>query len=622
MSPTGRPSWPTRRMPHVTEAAPTPLAADASPPESRTTWLPPPARRNLGRGWATVVLALLVVVGVFAVLVAGIRNGSNAIDRAASAEDARQASALLGRALFALEDERGLAELWLTSRSPLARRGYERATAATDTAVAAIGSIGAGPRTALEAAGPSGVQAIVDAAATLPDLRVAVLGLSETSTIGAYSSVIEVFVSATVGLEAAVTDPARAADLKGYLRLLEAAEAFALQRDLVTAKVGAAQPVTQDEAVRLSLLEQEARVNLAAAHALAPAPSRSQILDAFFGPTSGPVQEMLRSVEASDSGSYPMTAQAWYDVTTSRLDVLHAVADDVNESVRERTRSAVEAAGSAHTRRTIALVLLWAMSIGAAVVAVLASRDRARALAEHSELTEGLLQWFLPGTFPELPNVRIVARYAAAAEYARAGGDWYDVYPVCDHILAVTIGDVTGHGPAASASMAQLRSLLRGLTMAAPDSPAGQLDALDRAVRGTDMMATVLHGRLDLTDGTFRYSRAGHMPGLVRSGHAIRRLDGALGPPIGAHSETAHQEEAVRLPPDSVLALFTDGLVEARESGIDAGLGRAISLLLDGQVDLEVTAASLIEARPDRFDDAALLLLGWAGTLEPAGQSS
>ncbi len=82
-----------------------------------------------------------------------------------------------------------------------------------------------------------------------------------------------------------------------------------------------------------------------------------------------------------------------------------------------------------------------------------------------AELQEALL----PSTLPVLPRASIAAHYLVAGQEQAAGGDWFDAIPLGDGRIALIVGDVVGHGVAATAAMAQLRAVLAELLAAEPD---------------------------------------------------------------------------------------------------------------------------------------------------------
>lgn len=195
----------------------------------------------------------------------------------------------------------------------------------------------------------------------------------------------------------------------------------------------------------------------------------------------------------------------------------------------------------------------------------------------------------LPSTGP----VEISALYQAAADGQMIGGDWYDAYylpPASSgepEPLMVTVGDITGHDMHAATVMGQVRSMLRQATVDhVPYSPATSLTALDAACSALPIEAggTLVHGRLDLTDGgpdwTLTWSNAGHPPPLLRTpdGQVIvlEEHDIFLHPALEPSHRTEHRRA---LPSGSTLLLYTDGLIERRGQDIDAAIGQLVALL-------------------------------------------
>src|SRR5439155_27187219 len=87
--------------------------------------------------------------------------------------------------------------------------------------------------------------------------------------------------------------------------------------------------------------------------------------------------------------------------------------------------------------------------------------DRAALAIEHARLdehehgiAEALQRSLLPVSLPPAPGVTVAARYLPARAETEVGGDWYDVVPLDDGRLALTIGDVSGHGIEAASLMA------------------------------------------------------------------------------------------------------------------------------------------------------------------------
>jgi len=209
----------------------------------------------------------------------------------------------------------------------------------------------------------------------------------------------------------------------------------------------------------------------------------------------------------------------------------------------------------------------------------------------------------------ELPGLRVAVRYQAAGQTAGAGGDWYLVTPVPDGRVLISVGDVAGHGPGAVAAMLRLCHGLGGLAMTAKP-PGRLLDWLGALVRsvGPEHTASALAGYFDPGRRTFAWAQAGHpQPALIRGGAPARlpRPDGAL---LGAPSRGYQTATAALLPGDLML-FYTDGLVERRDSELEAGAARALSAAL-GHRDPEAAASAVIAAAGENpADDTCLLVV-------------
>src|SRR5204862_607610 len=83
-----------------------------------------------------------------------------------------------------------------------------------------------------------------------------------------------------------------------------------------------------------------------------------------------------------------------------------------------------------------------------------------RGIPGGSGIVAELQEALLPTALPVLPRARIAARYLVAGQEQAAGGDWFDAIPLDGGAVALVVGDVVGHGLAASAAMGQLRAVL------------------------------------------------------------------------------------------------------------------------------------------------------------------
>jgi PAS domain S-box-containing protein len=191
---------------------------------------------------------------------------------------------------------------------------------------------------------------------------------------------------------------------------------------------------------------------------------------------------------------------------------------------------------------------------------------------EH-RIAETLQRSLLPERLPPIEGLALAARYLPGAPGAAIGGDWYDVLERPDGRVALVVGDVAGHGLRAAASMGQLRNAFRAYGMVEA-SPAEVVARINRLVMSgvEQVMATVLYLVLERESGEVAWSAAGHPPPLVIAPDGARFLEGGRSVPIGAADPAVFREATAILPPGSSLLLYTDGLVERRDTPLEERL--------------------------------------------------
>ncbi|MFI2367737.1 SpoIIE family protein phosphatase [Streptomyces sp. NPDC018833] len=243
------------------------------------------------------------------------------------------------------------------------------------------------------------------------------------------------------------------------------------------------------------------------------------------------------------------------------------------------------------------------------------TREHATALALHRSL--------LPRRTARQHAVEVASRYLPSATGAGIGGDWFDVVPLSGARVALVVGDVVGHGVQASATMGRLRTAVRTLADVdlAPDELLTQLDDLvlkldreeaqDSGSTSSVVGATCLYAAYDPVSGRCSMARAGHPePVLVRPDGSAVLLDVPAGPPLGVGGLPFEAVE-FEIPEGSLLALYTNGLIELPGRDIDAALDVLRDTLAHPEPSLEDTCDTVVRAllsdrRPD--DDVALLL--------------
>ncbi|MFJ9850527.1 SpoIIE family protein phosphatase [Streptomyces sp. NPDC101150] len=243
--------------------------------------------------------------------------------------------------------------------------------------------------------------------------------------------------------------------------------------------------------------------------------------------------------------------------------------------------------------------------------------QRARLYDAEFAVAHGLQDALLPHRLPTLPDVRVTGRYLPGTRGMDIGGDWYDVIPTRDGV-ALVVGDVEGHNVAAAAVMGQLRSAVRAFATAG-HQPGDVISSTNRLLLDLDPgpLASCCYVRLHPGSGVARVVLAGHCPPLLRRpGGYTEALDLPCGPLLGAADVDRYPESDLHFPPGSILALYTDGLVERRGSDVATGIDRlraSLAHVRAGSLE-ELADKLLLDARqsPSRMDDIALLLCEYA----------
>lgn len=223
----------------------------------------------------------------------------------------------------------------------------------------------------------------------------------------------------------------------------------------------------------------------------------------------------------------------------------------------------------------------------------------------------------LPTTLPNVRDIELDAEYRPGSAEATIGGDWYDAFVLDDGRLAITVGDVLGHGLHAAVTMTKLRQAMQSAAMLSPD-PNAMLTVADKTLRliDPDGYATALAAIFDAAEHTLVYASAGHPgPALRTSSRDVVDLTRS-GLMLGLRDGKEGAATLVATPPGSTIVFYTDGLIEATRD-IDEGLGRLYALLAtDAAAGGASAARRIVEyvlAGNDASDDIAVLVVKIAG---------
>ncbi|HEV2634338.1 MAG TPA: SpoIIE family protein phosphatase [Actinocrinis sp.] len=213
-----------------------------------------------------------------------------------------------------------------------------------------------------------------------------------------------------------------------------------------------------------------------------------------------------------------------------------------------------------------------------------------------------------------VPGLELATEYRAAGVGLAVGGDWFDVIPLTRGRIGLLVGDVEGHDAHAVGGMSTVRTAVRAYAYEGY-GPAAILGRVNRLVTelDPDLLATCCYVELTLATGYARIARAGHPAPVLRSpdGHSAQ-VDLPAGLPLGVDPGEAYRAVLTPVPAGSLLALYSDGLVESRTMSIDQGTDQLIEIM-DQYTDMAVAdlAHQIINQRLDHAalgDDVTLLL--------------
>jgi sigma-B regulation protein RsbU (phosphoserine phosphatase) len=189
--------------------------------------------------------------------------------------------------------------------------------------------------------------------------------------------------------------------------------------------------------------------------------------------------------------------------------------------------------------------------------ATLAQLDR------ELEIVGEIQRSLLPRELPPISGFELAADYQTSA---RAGGDYYDFFPLADGGWGLFIADISGHGTPAAVLMA----ITHAIAHAQPGThtpPAALLeylnDQLARAYTRDGTFVTAFYAVLDSPTRRLTYAAAGHNPPRLVHGARILPLDENGGLPLGIVPGQSYSEATLALEPGDLLLLYTDGVTEA-----------------------------------------------------------
>jgi PAS domain S-box-containing protein len=387
--------------------------------------------------------------------------------------------------------------------------------------------------------------------------------------------------------------------------------------DLPEAMVSGTEPLQRPAAAEISGPAFR-RAGVASVHDGAPESLRARKETVFMPPRS-PFTEVLRTHRPHLERVLDTSPGTWLDLDADWARTVHATG--VHSLIVIPLTARGDVLGVATFARTSNSMpftrddLLLAEEL---IMRAALSLDNARQYTRKRLTALALQRDLLPHDLYGSGTVEVASRYLPSDTHEGVGGDWYDAIHLPGGRIALVVGDVTGHGINAAATMGRLRTAVR--TLAYLDLPPGELlthldHLMAKEAGGFEATgATCLYAVYDPQTSRCTMASAGHPPpAIVTPSGDVTFPSLPTGTPIGVGLGT-FQSHDLHLSAGTLLALYTDGLIETRQTDLDTGMARlgdalAHAALQSATLERVCTAVigSIVGDAPAE-DDIALLM--------------
>jgi sigma-B regulation protein RsbU (phosphoserine phosphatase) len=208
------------------------------------------------------------------------------------------------------------------------------------------------------------------------------------------------------------------------------------------------------------------------------------------------------------------------------------------------------------------------------------------ALDRELQVVAEIQQSLLPTCIPRIPTLDLAVHYQTSK---RAGGDYYDFFPLENNRWGILMADVSGHGTPAAVIMAVTHSIAH-THHGEPQPPSKLLAFVNehltaRYTNANGTFVTAFYGIYDCDTRTLTYASAGHCPPRIRRGGdgLLESMDRSRHLPLGIQSDQIFIDITEQLQPGDSILIYTDGITEARNAfGEFYGLEQLDSVMMNG----------------------------------------
>lgn len=217
-------------------------------------------------------------------------------------------------------------------------------------------------------------------------------------------------------------------------------------------------------------------------------------------------------------------------------------------------------------------------------------------LQEELQLAKSIQERLLPASSPLLTNAEIAGRTKPSKE---VGGDFYDFVDMSDGTIGIAVADVSGKGIPAAMLMTTLQAMFRAEAVRdrSTDEVLTSISSSLYERSDTTKFATFFYALYDNQSDIIRYSNGGSYPPLIitPSGSVERLQRGGM--LIGVEEHPHYSEGIVKLPANSLVVIYTDGLIDQEnDRGEHFGEKRLVEFFRNNlQLPLENAIAKLFD---------------------------
>lgn len=263
------------------------------------------------------------------------------------------------------------------------------------------------------------------------------------------------------------------------------------------------------------------------------------------------------------------------------------------------------------------LLICLSVYLGTTLFRYIKELHRRQLLEKELSIARDIQKSFLQELPQELAGVSISVQMATAHD---VGGDLYDFVRFSDGRLGLMVGDVSGKGIPAALFMAQVISKFRyyARISSAPDETLTRLNQDICGGRKSGLFVTMAYLIYDPANVELSLASAGHLPPLVfHNSQLIEKIEVSEGIPLGLMDGANFTQSRLKLQPQDLVLLYTDGVTEARdrkgrefgEEGIIGAFGHRPGLSSKQAIQVLEDSVSAFVGRIPQHDDITILTL-------------